>query len=324
MLNVMKINDQGLVQERDGRLFSSQSDLYWLPADDEEFDRLGCQHRVLTTILGLVYGVDELVEKAINVDPETTPAVIDIGTGSGHWAIDFANVHPQASVVGVDLVLPNPKTHVPNNCSFSIRDANLPFEEYRKSFNVCHMRSIDQGIHDYEDLLYRVQDILKTDGVLLLSSGDIQLYTEDFQPMSFDTKEGEPGWCATQAILRQVWMNNGKTSTSKFKWEEWLAKNPYISSYKVCDAYIPIGPWVPGLSDKHAYAAKLMQTNTIQLVEAFRPFLLSEGYDSATIDRLSTTAKTEISQMKPRVYARWRYAWAVRNSVEWVPKESKE
>lgn len=29
--------------------------------------------------------------------------VLDIGTGTGIWAIDFANDHPEASVIGLDL-----------------------------------------------------------------------------------------------------------------------------------------------------------------------------------------------------------------------------
>jgi len=29
--------------------------------------------------------------------------VLDIGTGTGIWAIDYADAHPDSSVIGVDL-----------------------------------------------------------------------------------------------------------------------------------------------------------------------------------------------------------------------------
>lgn len=34
---------------------------------------------------------------------ETPHKVLDIGTGTGIWAIDFANEHPEAEVIGLDL-----------------------------------------------------------------------------------------------------------------------------------------------------------------------------------------------------------------------------
>lgn len=47
--------------------------------------------------------------------------VLDIGTGIGSWAIQFANDNPGSNVIGTDLSLIQPDTHPPN-CTFVRED----------------------------------------------------------------------------------------------------------------------------------------------------------------------------------------------------------
>ncbi|KAK5658817.1 hypothetical protein OQA88_1629 [Cercophora sp. LCS_1] len=48
--------------------------------------------------------------------------VLDIGTGTGVWAIDFADAHPDIRVISTNLS-PNQPNAVPPNLSFEISDA---------------------------------------------------------------------------------------------------------------------------------------------------------------------------------------------------------
>ncbi|PKS08118.1 hypothetical protein jhhlp_005393 [Lomentospora prolificans] len=47
--------------------------------------------------------------------------VLDLGTGTGCWAIEYADAHPDSEVIGVDLS-PIQPTLTPPNCSFEVDD----------------------------------------------------------------------------------------------------------------------------------------------------------------------------------------------------------
>lgn len=49
-----------------------------------------------------------LAPRPEGVDP---PAILDIGAGSGRWALDMAKEFPHAEVVGLDLTPPNLATY---------------------------------------------------------------------------------------------------------------------------------------------------------------------------------------------------------------------
>lgn len=73
---------------------SSAADSYLLPDDEREPDRLDFWgHTFVQTLDGALYA-------APLQDPEL---VLDIGTGTGIWALDFADTHPDAQVLAFDV-----------------------------------------------------------------------------------------------------------------------------------------------------------------------------------------------------------------------------
>jgi methylase of polypeptide subunit release factors len=65
-----------------------------MPTDEKEQDRLDMHHEIMLQLLG----------GKLHLAPIDTPQkILDIGTGTGIWAIDAADTYPSAEVVGTDL-----------------------------------------------------------------------------------------------------------------------------------------------------------------------------------------------------------------------------
>jgi cyclopropane fatty-acyl-phospholipid synthase-like methyltransferase len=73
--------------------------------------------------------------------------VLDLGTGTGIWAIDFADQYPSAMVIGTDLS-PIQPTWVPPNLKFEIEDFIDEWTFKPDEFDYIHMRSICRCVAD--------------------------------------------------------------------------------------------------------------------------------------------------------------------------------
>ena len=83
-------------RQENGRTYHAYKDgSYLVPNDEVENDRLDFQHAMFLRTLG---GKLQLAPV-----PKDSQNVLDIGTGTGIWAIDFADEYPSAKVVGTDL-----------------------------------------------------------------------------------------------------------------------------------------------------------------------------------------------------------------------------
>lgn len=89
---------------------------YAYPNDEQERKRLEFQNMIVVELLGKKQFL------APWTDEHPPNRVLDIATGTGHWAIDIGDQFPEAQVVGIDLS-PIQETHVPPNVWFYIQDA---------------------------------------------------------------------------------------------------------------------------------------------------------------------------------------------------------
>ncbi|KAG8956777.1 hypothetical protein FRC04_000255 [Tulasnella sp. 424] len=155
---------------------------------------------MLKIVVGGLYPSPDLVKKALDpAQRDQKCGVLDIGTGSGIWAMEMAKEFPLADVVGMDLVDPVNANDIPANCRFEIGDANLDLGRYATAFDVVHMRSVASGIKDYKGTLHNVAQTLRPQGVILLVSPGAGIYSEKKQSLE-SQEEGKPVWSAMQAL----------------------------------------------------------------------------------------------------------------------------
>ncbi|CEI69304.1 unnamed protein product [Fusarium venenatum] len=69
---------------------------------------------------------------------ETAKRVLDIGTGTGMWAVEFADEHPHSEVFGIDIAAIQP-AFVPPSCTFEIDDAEKEWT-WTKPFDFIFVR----------------------------------------------------------------------------------------------------------------------------------------------------------------------------------------
>ena len=113
-----------------------------MPNDALEQDRLDLQHAVFLMLLKGKLGLAPI---------DNPQSVLDIGTGTGIWAIEFAAQYPSADVLGTDLSPIQPE-YVPSNCHFEVDDAEDEWI-YSRSFDYIHLRLMFHTFKSHQRLI---------------------------------------------------------------------------------------------------------------------------------------------------------------------------
>ncbi|KAF7506349.1 hypothetical protein GJ744_011815 [Endocarpon pusillum] len=98
----------------------------------------------------------------------TSQKILDLGRGTGIFAIDIADMYPSAKVIGTDIA-PVQLQWVPTNCQFEIEDAEDDWTFQKNDFDYIHGRDFYQSIRDWRRLVQQSYNHLKPGGYLELS-----------------------------------------------------------------------------------------------------------------------------------------------------------
>ncbi|CAG2001950.1 unnamed protein product [Fusarium graminearum] len=125
-----------------GRTYHSEkyNSEYFAPNDERQRDSMDISHHSLTLLLD-----GKLFLAPLKEGPK---AMLDIGTGTGIWAIDFADEYPEAEVIGTDLS-PIQPSWVPPNVKFELEDATNTWSWPDNYFDFIHIRYLIGAIADW-------------------------------------------------------------------------------------------------------------------------------------------------------------------------------
>ena len=125
---------------------------YWASNDERQNDALDLIHHAHTLILD-----GKLCLAPLKDDIRK---VVDIATGTGSWAIDFADAYPNCEVIGTD-VSPIQPSWIPPNLKFEIDDCTLPWTFDPDSIDFVHLRYLVGSIQDWPGLFKEAYRCIK-------------------------------------------------------------------------------------------------------------------------------------------------------------------
>ncbi|KAK4457559.1 Phosphoethanolamine N-methyltransferase 1 [Cladorrhinum samala] len=145
---------------------------YILPSDELESDRLDLQHHIFLLSF----------DSALHICPagkdgKPLKRVLDAGTGTGIWAVDFADEHPETHVIGVDLS-PIQPDFVPPNVAFYVDDLEEDWT-YTEPFDFIYGRMLTGALTNWPKFFERAFQNLSPGGWLELDDITFPALSDD-------------------------------------------------------------------------------------------------------------------------------------------------
>ncbi|SPO07256.1 related to TAM domain methyltransferase [Cephalotrichum gorgonifer] len=155
--------------ENGRRYHAYRAGQYLLPNDETEQERLDMTHHVFLLTLGGSPCLTKL---------EDPRSILDVGTGTGIWAIEMGDLYPGATITGTDLS-PIQPSWVPPNVRFEIDDAQQEWTYDANAFDFIHARTLAGAIKDWHAFLRQCHDHLEPGGRVEISEGRADFWCDD-------------------------------------------------------------------------------------------------------------------------------------------------
>ncbi|KAF4457102.1 hypothetical protein F53441_890 [Fusarium austroafricanum] len=141
-----------------GRTYHSEQGnaQYWGSNDEQQNDLMDLTHHILTLGMGDKIHMAPLKEEKLQ-------QALDIGCGTGIWAIDFADQYPSAEIIGTDLS-PIQPSWVPPNVQFEIEDCTREWTFKSDYADYLHARWLMGSIKDWNHFFTEAYRVCKPGG----------------------------------------------------------------------------------------------------------------------------------------------------------------
>ncbi|KAI0013834.1 S-adenosyl-L-methionine-dependent methyltransferase [Xylariaceae sp. FL0662B] len=281
-----------------GRTYHSErhNSKYFTPNDEQQMQSVDITHHYLLILLD-----NRLFLAPIKDDVEK---VLDVGTGTGIWAIDFADQYPHAEVIGTDLS-PTQPLWVPPNVKFEIDDCTQPWTWAEDSFDFVHTRYLFGAVADWTALFREAWRVTKPGGWLETCEADVKILSDD-------------GTVAEDSAYNRFWNMLYTKASSKIgaTFEPLLEgvqrkgmEEAGFVDIQQADYKFPVGGWAQ--DKKLAEVGQYVQLTMLNDVEGYTLFLWNNvmGEDAPGYQEHLAYMRRELKDRKIHGYMKVRYVW---------------
>ncbi|KAH6879483.1 S-adenosyl-L-methionine-dependent methyltransferase [Thelonectria olida] len=224
-------------REENGRTYHAYKDgTYVLPNDEVENERLDLQHHLFLLTF----------DEKLHVAPLTKPLrrAFDAGCGTGIWAIEFADQHPECEC--------------PPNVAFYVDDLEESWD-FSTKFDFIFARFLTGSIRDWPKFFRQSFEFLNPGGTIELIDIVYPLKSDD------DTLSEDSPLCKWSTLLLSAFTANGSPLDSALKYKDQLEEAGFVN-INIVKRKWPLNQWPK--DQKHKQIGAWAYANTLDALAA--------------------------------------------------------
>ncbi|KAK3321269.1 S-adenosyl-L-methionine-dependent methyltransferase [Cercophora scortea] len=279
--------------ENNRRYHKYKEGRYHFPNDEPEQEREDMRHAMVLHLCG----------GKLHLAPLDNPQnILDIGTGTGIWAIDMGDEYPSAEVVGIDLS-PIQPSWVPPNVRFVVDDGEARWLEAPNSQDYVHYRNMAPAIKDWSKMIRQTFTALRPGGWVELQDLQWSYCCDD------GTMPPDYGPVRMAGYIRQGLEAFGIDMHASDKNEHRLADTGFINIHQRL-MKLPVGTWA---KDKNMKMVGLYNRSAIyDGLQGITMGPLTRGlkWTKEEVEVFLTQVRRDLMNPQIHAYIGWQSIWA--------------